>query len=130
MQQSRTYHPGDLLQGAPRSRTYFQPDAWLAFQKEMKGKYYGSEALTDAWLWFARGWELAVKPKTVTPENMLLAERIGALAYTGGAARDSCPYEDTVTETGRKSWNNAYRAAWLRGWEKERACKQAIISGE
>jgi hypothetical protein len=31
--------------------------AYASFVKEMQGRQYGDEALNDAWLWFATGWD-------------------------------------------------------------------------
>lgn len=36
----------------------------------------------------------------------------GALARAGGLGLDSCPYPADPA----RSWRNAYRKAWLRGW--------------
>lgn len=37
----------------------------------------------------------------------------GAQARLGGQPADSCPY----ARDDRKTWRNAYRKAWLRGWK-------------
>jgi hypothetical protein len=33
------------------------PVAWHLFQQEMRGRQYGREELTDAWVWFLSGWK-------------------------------------------------------------------------
>jgi hypothetical protein len=34
--------------------------AWPAFLVAMDGREYGHDALWDAWLWFANGWDMKV----------------------------------------------------------------------
>lgn len=52
----REYKVTDLHDGVARDRVEAHPDAWAAFLKAMKGRKYGREPLTDAWLWFLHGW--------------------------------------------------------------------------
>lgn len=55
---TRPYRILDLHDFA-RESALASPDAWKAFLEAMQGRNFGSDALTDAWVWFSVGYHAA-----------------------------------------------------------------------
>jgi hypothetical protein len=58
-QSARTRYSIKSLWGPAQKKARENPDAWRAFKKKMRGRQYGMEPLSDAWVWFLSGWDSA-----------------------------------------------------------------------